>query len=291
MAELVFFTGVMESGKSTLALQMDHTMTTGGRRGRVFTCDDRAGERVVTSRLGLSREAVEVTDDFDFWHRVIDALTHGERLDFLICDEAQFYRPAHIDQLARIVDDLGIDVYAFGLLTDFRTEIFPGSRRLVELADRLETLQVTPLCWCGAKATTNTRTVDGWIVTEGDQKVVGDVAAGAVAPDGGVPEGTVPAGAATGVVAYEVLCRKHHRTGTTRRVVALGSSAEPLPLSSPGQDALAVPAGPGVGEADRGAGAEAAGDETSVRALDAGQTGGAETGAGQAGGGAGRPPA
>ncbi len=235
MAELVFFTGVMESGKSTLALQMDHTMTTGGRRGRVFTCDDRAGERVVTSRLGLSREAVEVTDAFDFWHHVIDALTHGERLDFLICDEAQFYRPAHVDQLARIVDELGIDVYAFGLLTDFRTEIFPGSRRLVELADRLETLQVTPLCWCGAKATTNTRTVDGWIVTEGDQKVVGDVAAGA----GG-----------TGVVAYEVLCRKHHRTGTTRKVVALGSSAEPLPLASPDQEALAVTDAAGAGAAD-----------------------------------------
>jgi len=226
MAELVFFTGVMESGKSTLALQLDHTMTTGGRRGRVFTCDDRAGRQVVTSRLGLSREAVEVTDGFDFWHHVIGELTHGERLEYLICDEAQFYRPVHVDQLARIVDELGLDVYAFGLLTDFRTEIFPGSRRLVELADRLETLQVTPLCWCGAKATTNTRTVDGWIVTEGDQKLIGDVTAGG-SGDGGV-------------VGYEVLCRKHHRSGTTRKVVALGSAAEPLPLASPDQEPLTV---------------------------------------------------
>ncbi|QGF24777.1 thymidine kinase [Raineyella fluvialis] len=234
MAELVFFTGVMESGKSTLALQLDHTLTTGGRRGAVFTCEDRSGPAVVTSRLGLTRRAVEVSDDFDFWHHVIGLLTHGERLEYLICDEAQFYRPAHVDQLARIVDDLELDVYAFGLLTDFRTEIFPGSRRLVELADRLETLQVTPLCWCGAKATTNTRTVDGWIVTEGDQKVVGDV--GGRTEDG--------AGAGQGVLAYEVLCRKHHRSGTTRKVVALGSPAEPLPLGGPGQEELGGPEEP-----------------------------------------------
>lgn len=225
MAELVFFTGVMESGKSTLALQMDHTMTTGGRRGCVFTCDDRSGRPIVTSRLGLAREAVDVTDGFDFWQHVIGALTHGDRLDYLICDEAQFYRPEHVDQLARIVDDLEIDVFAFGLLTDFRTRIFPGSRRLVELAERIEMLQVAPLCWCGAKATTNTRTIDGLIVTEGDQKLVGDVAGGS--------------GAGTGVVAYEVLCRKHHRTGTTRRVVGMGPGPEPLPLSGPGQDVLA----------------------------------------------------
>lgn len=228
MAELVFFSGVMESGKSTLALQMDHTMTTGGRRGAVFTCDDRSGRPNVTSRLGLVREAVEVTDDFDFWHHVIGALTRGDRLDYLICDEAQFYRPEHVDQLARIVDDLEIDVYAFGLMTDFRTRIFPGSRRLVELADRLETLQVSPLCWCGARATTNTRTIDGLIVTEGDQKLVGDVSAGG-------PVG----GATTGVVAYEVLCRKHHRAGTTRRVVGMGAGSEPLPLAGPDQDTLA----------------------------------------------------
>lgn len=237
MADLVFFTGVMESGKSTLALQMDHTMTTGGRRGVVFTCDDRSGSPIVTSRLGLIREAVEVTDSFDFWHHVIGALTHGDRLEYLICDEAQFYRPEHVDQLARIVDDLAIDVYAFGLLTDFRTRIFPGSRRLVELADRIETLQVTPLCWCGAQATTNTRTLDGFIVTEGDQKMVGDVV------NDGSPAGDPGGADPSGVLAYEVLCRKHHRAGTTRRVVAMGSAPEPLPLDS-GQDVLASEADP-----------------------------------------------
>lgn len=220
MAELVFFTGVMESGKSTLALQMDHTMTTGGRRGAVFSRDDRSGRPVVASRLGLAREAVEVDEDFDFWRHVIGLLSAGQHLDYLIGDEAQFYAEHHIDQLARVVDELGIDVYAFGLLTDFRTRIFPGSRRLVELADRVETLQVTPLCWCGARATTNTRTSDGLIVTEGEQMMVGDV------------------GAASGKIAYEVLCRKHHRSGTTRRVVSLGGTPDPLPLTAVGQDPL-----------------------------------------------------
>ncbi|SDB84078.1 thymidine kinase [Raineyella antarctica] len=250
MAELVFFTGVMESGKSTLALQLDHTMTAGGRRGAVFTCDDRSGRPIVTSRLGLAREAVEVTDDFDFWHHVIGSLTRGDRVEYLICDEAQFYRPGHVDQLARIVDDLAIDVYAFGLLTDFRTRIFPGSRRLVELADRIETLQVTPLCWCGAKGTTNTRTLDGYIVTEGDQKVVGDVAL----------EGTDSADG--GSIAYEVLCRKHHRNGITRKVVALGSAPEPLPFA-PDQDAL-TPAGRPSGLPSSVPGASASARQASV---------------------------
>ena len=220
VGELVFFTGPMQSGKSTLALQMDYTMSAGGRRGRVFTCDDRSGRPVVTSRLGLRRDAVEVTDAFDFWHHVVAALTGGERLEYLTCDEAQFYRPEHVDQLARIVDDLGLDVYAFGLLTDFRTRIFPGSRRLVELADRLETLQVAPLCWCGARGTTNARTVDGYLVTEGDQRLVGDVGSGTAEGAGGP------------VVGYEVLCRKHHRTRITRKV-ASASTAEPLPMSGP----------------------------------------------------------
>lgn len=93
-------------------------------------------------------------------------------------------------------------------------------------------LQVTPLCWCGAQATTNTRTLDGFIVTEGDQKLVGDVAVHDGSPRG-APGGADP----IGVVAYEVPCRKHYRTGTTRRVVGMGSAPEPLPID-PDQEVL-----------------------------------------------------
>ena len=112
---------------------------------------------------------------FDFWRYVVDSLTQGGRIDYLMCDEAQFYTAAQIDQLAKVVDELQIDVFAFGILTDFRTELFPGSRRLVELADRVHMLQVEALCWCGKRATHNARTEDGVMVVEGEVIVVGDV--------------------------------------------------------------------------------------------------------------------
>jgi thymidine kinase len=218
MAELQFFTGTMDSGKSTLALQTNHNHAARGRVGRIFTTHDRAGEAILSSRLGLEHEAVEVTAEFDFWRYVVDNLTHGARIDYLICDEAQFYQPPQIDQLARIVDELQIDVFAFGILSDFRTELFPGSRRLVELADRTLVLQVEALCWCGKRATHNARTVNGEMVTEGDVIVVGDVES---ATEVELAE-----------VAYEVLCRQHHRRRmTAARARAVSMISEPLPFT------------------------------------------------------------
>lgn len=217
MAELHFFTGTMDSGKSTLALQTNHNHAARGRVGRIFTTHDRAGEAILSSRLGLEHDAIEVTEDFDFWRYVVDALTHGARIDYLICDEAQFYEPPQIDQLARIVDELQIDVFAFGILSDFRTSLFDGSKRLVELADRTHVLQVEALCWCGKRATHNARTENGEMVTEGEVIVVGDVE----------DTGTEPA-----EVAYEVLCRQHHRRRmTAARAKAISAVSEPLPFA------------------------------------------------------------
>ena len=217
MAELHFFTGTMDSGKSTLALQTNHNHAARGRIGRLFTTQDRAGTATLSSRLGLTHEALEVGGDFDFWRYVVDALTHGARIDYLICDEAQFYQPEQIDQLARIVDELQLDVFAFGILSDFRTYLFPGSQRLVELADRTQVLQVEALCWCGKRATHNARTANGEMVTEGDVIVVGDVEAGQAQP---------------AEVAYEVLCRQHHRRRmTAARARAVSMVSEPLPFS------------------------------------------------------------
>jgi thymidine kinase len=217
MAELQFFTGTMDSGKSTLALQTNHNHAARGRVGRIFTTHDRAGEAILSSRLGLEHDALEVTDAFDFWRYVVDSLTHGARIDYLICDEAQFYTPAQVDQLARIVDELQIDVFAFGILSDFRTELFAGSRRLVELADRTQVLQVEALCWCGKRATHNARTENGEMITEGEVIVVGDVD----------ERDREPA-----VIAYEVLCRQHHRRRmTAARARAVSMVSEPLPFS------------------------------------------------------------
>lgn len=216
MAELHFFTGTMDSGKSTLALQTDHNHAARGRVGRIFTSHDRAGSARVSSRLGLVRDALEVGSELNFWHHVVDALTHGSRIDYLICDEVQFYTSDQVDQLARIVDELQIDVFAFGILTDFRTRLFEGSARLVELADRMHTLQVEALCWCGKRATHNARTEDGEMVTEGDVVVVGDVS---------------DAGEAPPQVGYEVLCRQHHRRRlTAERAQAISRIGEPLPF-------------------------------------------------------------
>ncbi|WGX99115.1 thymidine kinase [Nocardioides sp. L-11A] len=223
MAELIFRTGTMDTGKSTLALQTNHNHAARGRRGRLFTSHDRAGTAMVSSRLGLVADAHEVAPDFDFWRSTVDALTQGARIDYLICDEAQFYTAEQIDQLAKIVDELQIDVFCFGILTDFRTRLFPGSARLVELADRTEVLQVEALCWCGKRATHNARTENGVMVTEGEVIVVGDV------DDAAEP---VPEVADDVDVAYEVLCRQHHRRGlTAARARAVSLSPEPLPFT------------------------------------------------------------
>ena len=212
MAELIYYCGTMDSGKSTLALQTAHNHQSRGRTGLIFTNNDRAGIGVISSRLGLSSPAIEVVPTMDIHKLVVDRLSMGERIDYIICDEAQFYESEQIEQLARVVDGLGIDVYAFGILADFRTKLFPGSARLVELADRVNTLQVEALCWCGARATHNARTVGGIMVVEGEQVVVGDVSPGAE-------------------VAYEVLCRRHHmRQVTARASRAAHTSSLPLPF-------------------------------------------------------------
>ena len=119
----------------------------------------------------------------------------------MVCDETQFYTPAQVDDLARLVDELDIDVFAVGILTDFQTHLFPGSRRLVELCDSMEVLQVEALCWCGRRATHNARTVDGLMVRRGRPgRRRRHRRPRRVRPTRG------------GAVAYEVLCRRHHRS-------------------------------------------------------------------------------
>ncbi|NJP45257.1 thymidine kinase [Actinacidiphila epipremni] len=213
MPELVFFSGTMDCGKSTLALQIVHNRASRGLRAVIFTKDDRAGEGKLSSRLGLVTDATEVTAGMDLYAHLVGLISRGGRVDFTVVDEAQFLAPEQIDQLARAVDELEMDVYAFGITTDFRTRLFPGSQRLIELADRVQALQVEALCWCGARATHNARTVGGQMVVEGAQVVVGDVDQAAE-------------------IGYEVLCRRHHR----RRMTAASAGAAAL---SP--DVLPVP--------------------------------------------------
>jgi thymidine kinase len=202
-ARLSFFYGPMDCGKSTLALQIDFNHARQGRRGLLLTTHDRSGGPAITTRVGLSRPAVQVHPDTDIRVLIRDQRSAGQRLHYLIVDEAGFLQPAHVDQLAELVDDWGVDVYCFGLLTDFRARLLPGAARLVELADELLPVQVEVLCWCGRPGLLNARVVDGVVARRGDTVVVADTA-----PPGGGRNTAGPA-----AVHYQVLCRAHHRRG------------------------------------------------------------------------------
>ncbi len=192
MATLRFSFGTMGSGKSTLALQIHHNLSVRARRGILLTKLDRDGTQV-TSRLGVSAPAVEVTPTVDLFELV----SARAPLDFVVCDEVQFYTPTQCDELARVVDELGIDVYAFGLITDFRGLLFEGTKRMLEVADERIEMQVEARCWCGARATHNARVVNGELVYEGETVVVGDT-------------GDVATPLFGDVVRYELLCRRHY---------------------------------------------------------------------------------
>lgn len=200
-ARLTYYYGPMQCGKSTLALQIDHNHARQGRHGLLLTRYDRSGAPRISSRIGVGRQAVEVADVTDVRELVRGRWAVGQRVDYLIVDEAQFLTAAHVEQLADLVDCSHVDVYAFGLVTDFRGRLFPGSQRLFELADAVIAIQVEVLCWCGRPGLLNARVVDGRVTREGDTVVVADTAA-AAAPSEDTAE-----------VHYQVLCRHHHRTG------------------------------------------------------------------------------
>jgi thymidine kinase len=191
---LAFFHGPMDCGKSTLALQIDHNQARHGRHGLLLVRHDRSGPARITSRLGLSRDAIEVTDRMDLRELVAGRVAAGSRVDYVVVDEAQFLDPDQVEQLADLVDDAGVDVYAFGISTDFRGRLFPGSQRLLELADSVQQLQVEVLCWCGRPGRLNARVVGGRVVRAGDTVLVADTSGEAE-------------------VHYQVLCRAHHRSG------------------------------------------------------------------------------
>lgn len=195
MATLRFSFGTMGSGKSTLALQIHHNLAVRDRQGLLLTKLDRDGTQV-TSRLGVSAPAVEVSPEIDLF----DLAQSRMPLDFVVCDEVQFYSIAQCDQLARIADDLNVDVYAFGLITDFKGLLFEGTKRMLEVADERVEMQVEARCWCGSRATHNARVVNGIVVYEGETVVVGDTSDVATPMFGDV-------------VRYELLCRRHYVCG------------------------------------------------------------------------------
>ena len=185
MAKLYFRYGAMGSSKTANALMVRYNYEEKGQHAVLLKprFEKRDGETVIRSRIGLQAQALFAEDYLD---------SCRDRKDWsdvaaIIVDECHFLDPSYIDQLAYIVDTYNVPVLCYGLRTDFRSELFPASKRLMELADRLE--EVPTVCWCGRRAHFNARFVDGKIVRDGEQFMLG------------------------ANESYTSLCRKHYMEG------------------------------------------------------------------------------
>lgn len=172
MAKLYFKYGAMGSSKTAQALITKYNYEENDLSVWLLktSADDRDGVQILRSRIGLEASADIISPETDIFRR-FETEKLGQ-VDVIIVDECQFFTSEQIDQLREIVDAYNLPVMCFGLRTDFQTKLFPGSRRLMEVADSI--LEIKTICDCGAKATVNAR-IDssGHIVTEGAQVVLG----------------------------------------------------------------------------------------------------------------------
>ena len=172
MAKLYFKYGAMGSSKTAQALITKYNYEENGLQVWLLkpSADVRDGEDILRSRIGLEAKVEVISPERDVYALFRD--NRAGNCDVIIVDECQFMTPAQIEQLRAIVDDFGIPVMCFGLRTDFLTKLFPGSARLMELADKIQ--EIKTICDCGAKATVNAR-IDGngYIVTQGQQVMLG----------------------------------------------------------------------------------------------------------------------
>ena len=170
MAKLYFKYGAMGSSKSAQALITQFNYEERGMTVWLIkpSTDNRDGADVIQSRIGLSRRASVIRPE----DSIVELYRSTGRTDVIIADEAQFFTPEQIDELRWIVDFEDIPVLCFGLRTDFLTSFFPGSKRLMELADSIQ--EIKTVCSCGRKATVNAR-IDGngRVVTKGAQVLIG----------------------------------------------------------------------------------------------------------------------
>ena len=170
MAKLYFKYGAMGSSKSAQALITKFNYEELGMTVWLIkpSIDTRDGADVIKSRIGLECKAQIITPE----QNIEDEYHAAGKHDVIIADEAQFFTGEQIEQLRALVDDEDLPVLCFGLRTDFLTHLFPGSQRLLELADSLT--EIKPVCACGRKATVNARIDEtGRVVTQGDQVFLG----------------------------------------------------------------------------------------------------------------------
>lgn len=170
MAKLYFKFGAMGSSKSAQALITKFNYEELGMTVWLIkpSIDTRDGANIIMSRIGLKAEAEVITPG----QSILEAYKKVGKHDVIIADEAQFFTPEQIDELRYLVDNDDLPVLCFGLRTDFLTHFFPGSQRLMELADSLT--EIKTLCACGRKATVNARIDEhGNVITKGDQVFLG----------------------------------------------------------------------------------------------------------------------
>jgi len=173
MAELHFHYSTMNAGKSTALLQASYNYIEQGMETMLFIAalDDRAGKGRIGSRIGLTAEASMFGPDSDIFAMVQERLRGGP-VHCVFVDEAQFLTEEQVWQLARLADRLGVPVMAYGLRTDFRGKLFPGSEALLAIADELR--EVRTICRCGRKATMVVRLgPDGKVLHQGAQIAIG----------------------------------------------------------------------------------------------------------------------
>jgi len=171
MAKLYFKYGAMGSSKTAQALITKYNYEENDLKVWLIkpSADTRDGVQILRSRIGLAAAVDVIAPEVDVYD--LFRSTKAGNCDVIIVDECQFLTEQQIDQLRSIVNDANVPVLCFGLRTDFQTRLFPGSRRLMEVADTIQ--EIKTMCDCGAKATVNARVNDGYIVTEGAQVVLG----------------------------------------------------------------------------------------------------------------------
>lgn len=188
MAQLYYRYSTMNAGKSIELIKVAYNYEERGKRVMTLVpvVDDRYGMGVITSRIGVQRDATTIGDDVNILELFIkeDA---KKKIDCILVDECQFLKKHHVLELAEIVDSFDVPVLAYGLKNDFRNELFEGSYYMLIYADKIE--EIKTICWCGRKATMVARLVGGKIVKQGAQIVVG------------------------GNDMYVSLCRKHYNDG------------------------------------------------------------------------------
>jgi len=172
MAKLYFKYGAMGSSKTAQALITKYNYEENDLRVWLIkpSADTRDGVDILRSRIGLEAQVQIIAPDTDVY--AIFCTQQKDTCNVIIVDECQFMTPEQIDQLRSIVNDFDVPVMCFGLRTDFQTKLFPGSMRLMEVADTIQ--EIKTICDCGSKATVNARIdSDGYIVTQGAQVFLG----------------------------------------------------------------------------------------------------------------------